>query len=169
MPLCTGSLNNHTVNHLYTALNRPIDGIIKKMRYNTLFGIIKPGEPIVEIVPLSSNLIVEAKLNPVDRGYVLLHQKANVKISTYEFSRFGGIDGKVIRIGADSQTDPATGRSFFDVDIEIPRNYLGNDPYLLKISAGMEATVDIQTGSRTVFEYFLKPVLNIKNEAFRGR
>ena len=155
--------------NIRTRITSPIEGIIKKMRHNTLYGVIKPGEPIVEIVPLSSNLIIEAKLNPVDRGYVRVNQDAKVKISTYEFTRFGGIDGKVIRIGADSQTDPATGRSFFDVDIEIPKNYLGDNPDMLKISSGMEATVDIQTGSRTVFEYFLKPVLKIKNEAFRGR
>jgi len=84
--------------NIRTRITSPIEGIIKKMRHNTLYGVVKPGEPIVEIVPLSSNLIIEAKLNPVDRGYVLVNQDAKVKISTYEFTRFGGIDGKVIRM-----------------------------------------------------------------------
>jgi len=152
-----------------TEIISPIDGIVKNMRYTTLAGVVKPGEAIVEIVPLSKNLIIAAKLNPIDRGYVRLHQKAMVKISTYDFTRYGGIEGTVIRIGADSQIDTNTRQSYFDVDIEIPQNYLGKNPDLLKISSGMETVVDIRTGKRTVMEYLLKPVLKIKNEAFRER
>lgn len=152
-----------------TEIISPIDGIVKKMRYNTLLGVIKPGEPIVEIVPLSNDLIIEAKLNPIDRGYVRLGQNALVKVTTYDFTRYGGIEGKVIRIGADSQTDSSNGESYYDVDIELAKTYVGDDPQLLKLSPGMETTVDINTGSRTVLQYLLKPVLKIKNEAFRER
>jgi len=100
---------------------------------------------------------------------ICIEQKALVKVSTYDFTRYGGIEGKVIRIGADSQTDQNTGQSYFDVDIEIAKNYIGDNPALFKLSTGMEATVDIHTGTRTVLEYLLKPVLIIKNEAFRER
>jgi len=165
----TELLNKAEEQNKRTEIISPINGIVKKMRYNTIHGVIKPGESIVEIVPLSNDLIIEAKLNPIDRGYVRLNQKAMVKISTYDFTRYGGLEGKVSRIGADSQSDPATGQSFFDVDITIPKNYLGDNPNLLKISPGMETTVDIHTGNRTVLEYLLKPVLIIKNEAFRER
>jgi len=165
----TELLNKAEEQNKRTEIVSPIDGIVKKMRYNTIYGVIKPGDPIVEIVPLSKDLIIEAKLNPIDRGYVRLDQKALVKVSTYDFTRYGGIEGKVSRIGADSQTDQKTGQSFFAVDIKIPKNYLGDNPDLLTLSPGMEASVDIHTGTRTVLEYLLKPVLKIKNEAFRER
>ena len=79
-----------------TDIRSPIDGIVKKMRYNTIGGVIQGGEPILEIVPSQEDLVVEARLSPVDRGYVVIGQRAVIKVSTYEYVRYGGIDGEVI-------------------------------------------------------------------------
>ncbi len=68
-------------------IKSPIDGVVKNMRYNTIGGVVRPGEPIMEIVPTGENLVIESKLNPTDRGYVTEGQKAVVKISTYDFAR----------------------------------------------------------------------------------
>jgi len=147
----------------------PIDGIIKQLRFNTLGGVIRPGEAILDIVPKTDNLIVEAKLNPVDRGYVRMGQFTTVKLATFDFSRYGGLEGEVIRIGADSQTDKITGETYFEMDIRTTRNYLGIAEQQLVITPGMEATVEVKTGFRTVLEYLLKPMLRIKYEGFRER
>lgn len=150
-------------------IRSPIKGVIKQLRFNTLGGVIRPGEAILDIVPQSDNLIIEAELNPIDRGYVKKGQQTLVKLATFDFARYGGLEGKVVRIGADSQTDKITGKSYFEVDIRTARNYLGMPEQDLVITPGMGATVEIHTGVRTVLEYLLKPVLRIKYEGFRER
>jgi len=152
-----------------TVIRSPIKGVIKQLRFNTLGGVIRPGEAILDIVPQSDNLIIEAKLNPIDRGYVRQGQLTTVKLATFDFARYGGLEGKVVRIGADSQTDKITGESYFEVDIRTIQNYLGLPEQSQVITPGMGATVEIRTGSRTVLEYLLKPVLRIKYEGFRER
>ncbi len=152
-----------------TEIKSPIDGIVKKMRYNTLQGVIKPGEAIMEIIPLSNNLIIEAELNPADRGYIKKGQKATVKVTAYDYSRYGGLDGSVVKIGADTLTNTSAGYTYYEVDIKTDKNHLGHNQADLPIKLGMEASIEIHTGSRTVFDYLLKPFLTIKNEAFRER
>ncbi len=152
-----------------TDVRSPIDGVVKKMRHTTVGGVVRPGEAILEIVPQSDDLVIEAKLDPVDRGYVRRGQEATVKITTYDFSRYGGLTGRVERIGADSQTEMNSGKTYFDVVVKTDKNYLGDESANLRITPGMEAMVDIHTGRRTVLNFLLKPVLKIKDEAFRER
>ncbi len=154
---------------LRTQIKSPINGIVKKMRYNTIQGVIRPGDAILEIVPDSNNLIIEAELNPADRGYIKEGQKAIIKVTTYDYSRYGGLDGTVLQIGADTLTHSKSGYSYYEVDIKTKKNYLGDHELDYPISSGMEASIEIHTGTRTVFEYLLKPFLKIKNEAFQER
>lgn len=149
-------------------IKSPIEGIVKNMRYNTIGGVVRPGEPILEIVPTGENLVIEAQLNPTDRGYVEEGQKAVVKISTYDFVRYGGLDGQVIRVAPDSSTDEA-GNPFFRVVVQTEKTYLGKVEGSLPITPGMQATVDIHTGTKSVMEYLIKPVLKLRHEAFRER
>jgi len=149
-------------------IRSPIDGIVKNMRYHTIGGVVKPGEPIMEIVPISDRLVIEAQLNPVDRGYVQEGQRAVVKISTYDFVRYGSLDGVVDRIGASTNTDPG-GQPYYKVVVRTNKTYLGDQQGLLPITSGMQATVDIHTGTRSVLNYFIKPVLKLREEAFRER
>jgi len=149
-------------------IKSPIDGVVKNMQYNTIGGVVRPGEPILEIVPTSDNLVVEAKLNPTERGFIRAGQKSVVKISTYDFARYGGLDGEVVRVSPDTSTDE-NGAPFFKVVVRTDRNYLGRDESDLPITPGMQATVDIHTGQKSVFDYLVRPVLKLRHETFRER
>jgi len=153
---------------LRAEIKSPIDGVVKNMRHNTIGGVVRPGEPIMEIVPTGENLVVEAKLSPTDRGYVAEGQPARVKISTYDFVRYGSLDGKVIRVAPDSTTDQS-GVPYFRVIIETDKTFLGEEEGKLPIVPGMQAIVDIRTGNKSVLEYLVKPVLKLRHEAFRER
>lgn len=151
-----------------TEIRSPIDGTVKNLRYNTIGGVVRPGEAIMEIVPQRDRLVIEARLDPADRGYVRAGQPAVVKLSTYDFVRYGGLDGRVVRIAPDTDNS-TTGRTFFRVVVETERTWLGAEKGVLPISPGMEATVDIHTGRRTVIDYLLRPILKLRSEAFRER
>lgn len=152
-----------------TEIKSPIDGVVQTLRHHTIGGVVRPGEPLMEIVPTQERLVIEARLNPTDIGYVRPGQPTTVKVSTYEFTRYGGLEGQVISISPDSHFDPATGATYFRVVAETDKTYLGAEPGDLPITPGMEATVDIHTGSKSVLEYLLKPVIKVKSEAFRER
>ncbi len=154
---------------LRAEIKSPIDGVVKNMRYHTIGGVVKPGEAIMEIVPSGSNLVIEARLKPTDVGYVEAGQKATVKISTYDFARYGGLDGEVVLVAPDSTTDSQTGETYFRVVVKTRKTWLGETEGLWAITPGMEATVDIHTGEKTVMDYLVKPVLKLRHEAFRER
>ncbi len=157
-----------TAQGIRAEIKSPVDGVVKNMRYNSVGNVVKPGEPIMEIVPTGDQLVVEAKLNPVDRGYVAEGQAATVKISTYDFTRYGGLDGAVIRVAPDSSADE-NGAPYFRVVVQTERNFLGIGEGDLPITPGMQATVDIHTGEKSVMDYLIKPVLKLRHEAFRER
>jgi len=151
-----------------TEIKSPIDGIVKNLRYNTIGGVVRPGDALMEIVPTEDSLVIEAKLDPADIGYVRAGQPAVVKISTYDFIRYGGLAARVVRVSADSRTDPS-GAPYFRVVARTDKTYLGARPGDLPITPGMQAQIDIRTGRRSVLNYLLKPVLKLKSEAFRER
>lgn len=153
---------------LRTQIASPIDGIIKALRYNTIGGVVRPGDPIMEIVPLNERLQIDTKLSPADRGYVRVGQAATVKISAYDFTTYGGLSGTVIQVAPDTTTAPEAA-PYYRVVVQTDKAYLGDDQTKLAITAGMEASVEIHTGSRTVMEYLVKPVLKLRHEAFRER
>ncbi|TAN60518.1 MAG: HlyD family type I secretion periplasmic adaptor subunit [Magnetospirillum sp.] len=153
-----------------TIITSPIDGIIKNMRSNTIGGVVKPGDPIMEIVPLHERLQIDAKLSPMDRGYVQVGQRATVKISAYDYTTYGGLDGDVILVAPDT-TVPQTpnAQPFYRVVVQTDRAYIGDETAKRLISSGMQATVEIHTGTRSVMEFLVKPVLKLRHEAFRER
>ena len=149
-------------------IKSPISGIVKNLRFNTIGGVIKPGEPVMEIVPIGENLVIQSRLNPTDRGYVTEGQKALVKISTYDYARYGGLDGTVIQVAPDTSMDE-NGQPYFRVIVQTEKNYLGIEEGSLPIVPGMQATVNIHTGKKSVMDYLIKPVLKLRDEAFRER
>lgn len=151
-----------------TEIRSPIDGIVKNMRYNTIGGVVKGGEPIMDIVPSRDDLVIEARLDPVDRGYVREGQPATIKITTYDYARYGGLKGEVAMVAPDSTT-PENAAPYFRVVVRPEKYYLGAREGEYQITPGMGATVDIHTGTRSVLEYLIKPVLKLKHEAFRER
>ena len=151
-----------------TALRSPIDGIVKNLRQHTIGGVVQPGESIMEIVPARDTLVIETKLSPIDVGYVGVGQRAEVKMQTYDFLRYGSLNGIVKNVAADATTD-LNGEPYFRVEIETGRNYLGKDVGSLPITPGMQAEINIKTGKRSVFEFLVSPVLKTWHAAFRER
>lgn len=149
-------------------IKSPIDGVVKNLKYNTIGGVVRPGEPILEIVPTSEQLVVEAKLNPTERGFIRAGMPAVVKVSTYDFARYGGLNGQVVRVAPDTSLNE-DGSPYFKVIVQTDRNFLGRDETDLPITPGMQATVDIHTGQKSVMDYLIRPILKLKHEAFRER
>ena len=149
-------------------IKSPIHGVVKKLRYNTIGGVVAPGEAVMDIVPTGEKLVIQAKLSPIDRGYVNSGQPALVKVSTYDFVRYGGLSGVVSQVAPDASTDKS-GAFYFEVVVETDKAYLGDLAGTLPITPGMQATVDIHTGTQSVMEYLIKPVLKLREEAFRER
>ncbi len=149
-------------------IRSPISGIVKNLRYTTVGGVVKPGEPIMEIVPTGEKLVVSAKLNPIDRGFVRAGQPAKIKLSTYDFTKYGTLEGRVERVAADATQDPEKG-PVFEVVIETEKNYLGKTEDELPITPGMLATVDIYTGTKSAIDFLIKPVIKMDTTAFEAR
>lgn len=164
----TETLTTATDQALRAEVRSPIDGIVKNMRTNTIGGVIRPGDPIAEIVPISNELEITAKLNPKDRGFVEAGQRAVVKITTFDYARYGGLEGVVERVSPSTNVDP-NGGTFYEVVVRTNLTYLGKEEGQFQITPGMEATVDIHTGTRTVLDYMVRPVLKLQHEAFRER
>jgi len=162
-------LNRSTDQVVRTEIKSPIDGVVKSLRYHTIGAVARPGEPIMEIVPTEAKLVVEAKLMAIDVGQVKVGQPAVVKISTYDYSQYGGLNAKVTYISADSQTDPQTNTTYFRVIAETDRTFLGAGPGELPITPGMQATLDIKTGTRSVLAFLLLPIKQVGSEAFHER
>ncbi|MDV7338312.1 HlyD family type I secretion periplasmic adaptor subunit [Terasakiella sp. A23] len=152
-----------------TIVRAPIDGTVKNLKYTNVGAVIRPGEPIMELVPMRDSLVVEAQLSPTDRGYVQLGLPAKIKVSAYDFVQYGALPGRVIQIAPDTDKTE-DGVPYYRVIIATDRTYLGDGVNVnLPITTGMETQVDIVTGRRSVLEFFLRPLLRLKDEAFRER
>lgn len=151
-----------------TELCSPVRGTVKKIYINTLGGVVKPGEPIMEIVPLDDTLLVEAKVRPADVAFLHPGQKAMVKVSAYDFSIYGGLDGVLEQISADTIEDKR-GEFYYQVKVRTPKTAIVYHGESLPIMPGMMTTVDIMTGKKTVLDYLLKPILKAKQNALREK
>jgi adhesin transport system membrane fusion protein len=151
-----------------TDVRSPVRGTIKQINLNTIGGVVRPGESILEIVPLDDTLLIEARIRPADIAFLHPGQKAMVKITAYDFSIFGGLEGVLEAISADT-IEEDNGDSFFKVKLRTQKSaisYRGED---LPIIPGMTASVDILTGKKTILAYILKPILRAKQNALRER
>ncbi len=146
----------------------PLPGIVKKIHVTTIGGVVQPGMDLIEIVPVEEALLVEAKINPKDVAFLNIGDRAVVKLSAYDFSIYGGLEGKVDHISADTITDDQ-GESSYIVRIKTDRNHLGTEDKPLEIIPGMHAQVDIVTGKKTIMSYLLKPVLKARHNALTER
>ena len=140
-----------------TDIKSPVNGIVKDFKVNTVGGVVRPGDPILEVVPLGDQLIVEAKIKPQDIARLRPGLPATVKFSAYDFSIYGGLKGEVTDISADTIKNEK-GESFYRVRVQTNETQLKRKGEVLPIIPGMVTTVDILTGQRTVMQYMLKPV-----------
>lgn len=139
------------------AIVSPVDGIVQKLYFYTVGGIIKSGDKVAEITPGEDALIVEAKIRTSDRALVWAGQSVKIAITAYDSSKYGLLNGKVLFISSDSQTDETTKTSYYLVRIEAAGEFAPDLPIL----PGMVANVNILTGKKTIMEYILKPLKDI--------
>lgn len=142
----------------------PIDGVIDKVHFNFHSAVIPPGESIADIVAISNKLHGEAKVMRKDMGFVEHGQEVKIKLDTYNFAKYGSIQGKITSISRSSYQEEET--EFYLATIEIDRNYLERNGIQYKLAPYMEFTADIKTGSRRVIEYAAKPVMSALESAF---
>ncbi|MEP0962784.1 MAG: HlyD family type I secretion periplasmic adaptor subunit [Roseobacter sp.] len=152
-----------------TNLRAPVLGIVSVLNVNTLGSVIAPGEEVARIVPAGDQLEVEARVRPEDIAFIRLELPAKVKLTSFDFTIYGALEGKVIRIGADAERDETTGETYFPIIVRTDLNTLSRNGETHEIRTGMIASVDILTGERTVLDYLLKPLRKARLEALRER
>ncbi len=155
-----------------TLIRSPVDGIVKKVNIATIGGIIKPGADIMEVVPIKDTLLIEAKVRPQDIAFIHPGQDAAIKITAYDPSIYGSLKGKVKYISADAieeEDKNARVQSYYKILVQTNTNHLQFESQELPIIPGMQATVDILTGEKTILQYLLKPFLKAKQGALRER
>lgn len=152
----------------------PMRGIVKNIRITTIGGVLRPGEELMQIVPLKDDLVIEAKVRPADIGFVRPGQSASVKIDAYDYTIYGALDGKLTYISPDTlkEENPKQGAEteFYRVRIEVPTpEFKKKANEKMEIQPGMTATVEIKTGSNTVLSYLTKPVTKTFSESMGER
>jgi len=141
-------------------IRSPVRGTIKSLFVHTVGGVVQPGKDIIEIVPTDDTLLLEVRILPRDIAFLHPGQKAEVKLTAYDFAIYGGLEGEVEQIGADSTTDER-GNSYYIVRVRTARASV-DEASALRIIPGMAADVNIVTGKRTLLQYLLKPILRAK-------
>lgn len=149
-------------------IRSPVNGTVKQLFVNTVGGVVQPGKDLIAIVPGEDTLLLEAKVLPRDIAFLHPGQSALVKFTAYDFSVYGGLDGVLENIGADSITDEK-GNTYYLVKVRTKTGYLEENGKRLPIIPGMVAEVDIRTGKKTILSYLLKPVLRAKANALTER
>jgi adhesin transport system membrane fusion protein len=151
-----------------TTIKAPVSGIVKTVHVSTPGQVVQPGHNLVEIVPMNDTLVVEAQVQPKDIAFLRPGQKALVKLTAYDFSVYGGLEGEVEHIGADSITNDR-GETFYLIRVRTGRSTLERNGEVLQIIPGMVADVDVLTGSKTVLAYLTKPLTRMRQTAMRER
>lgn len=148
-------------------IRAPSRGIVKGLMINTVGAVIQSGQTLMEILPLNESLEVQVKISPQDIGFVKVGQKVQVKFSTFDFSRYGSILGKLAHISA-TTFDGDSGDRHYRGRILLDANYVGDDPSNA-ILPGMTVMADVITGRKTILEYLLKPIHISLKTAFTER
>ncbi len=165
-------LNEKTVTLQRSEINSQMNAIVKDILITTKGAKVRPGDVILELVPMNDKLIIEAKLSPIDISYVKVGQKAYVKLDTYDFSIYGMFDGEVSYISPDTIVEETNkGDEYhFKVQITLDKTKLvAKNGEAIKIAPGMGAQIDIITGKRTVMHYLTKPIIKTLDESFIER
>ncbi|WP_201574801.1 HlyD family efflux transporter periplasmic adaptor subunit [Psychrobacter sp. H8-1] len=154
-----------------TKLFAPTDGKVNNILITTIGGVVKPGEVIMEILPTSSDLIVEAKVTPVDVAYVKEQQAATVKLDAYDYSIFGAMNGTVTYISPDTlmEQTPKGEEPYYRVQIKITGAEFAERSDEIVIKPGMTASVDIKAQERSVLSYLTKPITKTFSEGLGER
>ncbi len=148
-----------------TVITSPMQGIVNRLAVTTIGGVLRPGEEIVEIIPLGEELFVEARVKPENIASVQPGQDATVKLSAYDYTIYGSLRGKVDFVSADTFEDDRNPRAepFYRVTVKVDRSSFSERQQSIQIRPGMRAIAELQTGSKTILQYLLKPLYKSKN------
>jgi hemolysin D len=166
-----------------------VDGGVQQIAAHTVGGVVTSAEPLLVVVPADTNLEIEAMVSNRDIGFVHVGQEAEVKIDTFNFTRYGLLHGRVLSVsqgsiardkpqdrssdktpGAESNTSEPRGQELvYATRISLDRTQMRVDENLVNLSPGMAVTVEVKTGSRTVTSYLLSPLLRYRQENLRER
>jgi len=155
-----------------TVLVAPMKGVVNKLSITTIGGVVKPGEEILQIIPLDDQLLIEARVKPRDIASVRQGLAATVKLSAYDYTIYGSLKAKVVFISADTFKDERSrnpdGDPHYKVTLAVDRAAFTERQKGLEIRPGMQADVELETGGKTILTYLVKPLYK-SNEAFRER
>lgn len=167
------------VAYLHTTIKSPMKGIVKNVQVTTVGGVIQAGQPILEIVPTEDEMMVEAYVKPSDVAFLKVGQKAVVKLTSYDFNKYGGLDGELEHLSPDTLKDDRQQRKpganpadmeegFYRILVRIKDTNLVRNGKKIEATPGMTASVEIRTGQKTVLEYLFRPLQNV-SQALRER
>lgn len=145
----------------------PADGVIQDLKFRTVGGVIPPGAVLMNVVPVDSQMHAEVRVSPVDIGFVKNDQSVRLKVSTFDFMRYGTIEGRVSMVSPYSVLDENQ-QPYFKVNITLPKEYVGDDR-TKKIEPGMTIQADILTDRQSVMRYLLRPIYVALNQGMRER
>ncbi|HXF90773.1 MAG TPA: HlyD family type I secretion periplasmic adaptor subunit, partial [Candidatus Nitrosotenuis sp.] len=146
----------------------PVKGIVKGLEVTTIGGVVAPGQKIMEIVPIDDVMLAEVKIFPGDIGNLKIGQECLVKVSAYDFSRYGSIEGELIYLSATTFVSKE-GITYYKGRIKLTKNYVGNNPNVNIVLPGMVVNADIITGEKTILGYLLKPIQVTLSTALREK
>jgi adhesin transport system membrane fusion protein len=162
-----------------TELRAPVNGTVKNVRVTTQGGVLRPGDELMQIVPVDDALIVEAKVKPADVAFLRPGQEVSVKIDSYDYTIYGTLSGKLTYISADTLSEDARQspnnnneqpQTYYRVQVRTDSPKFSRRPNEnLQLQPGMTATIEIRTGSNTILKYLLKPVIKTLNESMGER
>ncbi len=153
-------------------VSAPVRGVINNVRFSTRGGVVRPGEEIMQIVPLDDDLVVEARVPPSDIAFLQRGLQGSIKIDAFDFTVYGDLPGELIYISPDTLTEELQqGESpYYRIRMRATdRRFSGRPDAQLDIQPGMTATVEVRTGERTVWQYITKPVIKTMSEAMGER
>lgn len=156
----------------WTELRAPLKGVVKNIRITTIGGVIRPGDEVMQIVPLEDDLLIQAKVSPADIAFLKIGQEVRVKIDAYDYTIYGDLPGKLMYISADTLSeDLKQGETpYYRAQVRtIGRKFSGRADEDLDIQPGMTATIEVKTGERTVLQYLLKPVVKTLSQSLGER
>ena len=145
----------------------PVDGVVQDLKYRTVGGVLPPGATLMNIVPTDRELHAEVRVAPTDIGFIKKDQTVRLKVGTFDFMRYGTIDGQVMMVSSYSALDERQA-PYFKVIVSLPQNYLGDDK-TKTIEPGMTVQADIITDRQSVLRYLLRPVFVAFNQGMRER
>ncbi|MEI6303972.1 MAG: HlyD family efflux transporter periplasmic adaptor subunit [Betaproteobacteria bacterium] len=155
-----------------TVAHAPMDGVVRNVRLTTLGGVARPGDELLQIVPVDDSLVIEAKVKTSEIGFMRVNLLANVKLDAYDYAIYGTLRGHVSYISADTLTEQIGGQEvpYYRVHVKIDRSDLRPRPgEKIDIQPGMTGVVEIKTGEKSVWSYLTKPITKTLGESMRER